>query len=158
MIIQRIWLLANDHPEDLASCKWSYRGPSHLQMIIWRIWQLANDHMEDLASCKWSSVTPVTLVTCHPDSISRTFLEQFVLVLSFCVNPEFLEMSPRLAQFHFAPAELCNLDFWGNQLQMVAVSFYAVISMSKKRQHFEEICLSPFEVCPWHKTMWYCSR
>ena len=57
MIIQRIWPLsnnhlANDHPEDPASCKWSSRGSSFLQIIIR---PLVNDHLEDPASCKWSS-------------------------------------------------------------------------------------------------------
>ena len=53
--LQMIWPLAIDHPEDLATCKWSSRGTGHLQMIIWRIWPLPNDHLEDPASCKWSS-------------------------------------------------------------------------------------------------------
>ena len=45
MIIQRISPLANDHPEGLASCKWSFgRGLP-----------LANDHLEGQAPCKWSS-------------------------------------------------------------------------------------------------------
>ena len=55
MIIQRIRPLANDHPEDLATCKWSLRGSGLLQMIIQRIWPLANDHLKDPAFCKWSS-------------------------------------------------------------------------------------------------------
>ena len=55
MIIRRIWPLANDHPEDPATCKWSSGGSDNLQMIIWRIRPLANDHPEDPASCKWSS-------------------------------------------------------------------------------------------------------
>ena len=65
MIIRRIRPLANHNPQDLASCKWSFGGSSHLkwssrgsdllQMIIWRIWPLSNDHPEDPATCKWSS-------------------------------------------------------------------------------------------------------
>ena len=96
MIMQRIQPLANDHPEDTASCKlssrgsgllqiiiqrtwphannhpatwkWSSRGFGLLQMIIQRIRPLANDHLEGLASYKWSSVT-VTLVC----AVKRTF-------------------------------------------------------------------------------------
>ena len=55
MIIQRIRPLANDHPEDPASCKWPSRGSGLLHMIIRRIRPLANDHLEESASCKWSS-------------------------------------------------------------------------------------------------------
>ena len=55
LALQRIRPLSNDHPEDLATCKWSSGGSGHLQMIIWRDRPLANDHLEDLASCKWSS-------------------------------------------------------------------------------------------------------
>ena len=102
MIIGRIRPLANDHPADPATCKWSYGGTGHLQMIIRRIWPLANDHPEDPASCKWSSGAsglwhviiwrdwPLTndhpsprhpnYLSQDPESISRTFLEQFALV------------------------------------------------------------------------------
>ena len=59
IIIQRIRPLANDHPEDKASCKWSSAGTGLLQMIIHHPSHLCQD----------------------PDSISRTFLEQLVLVL-----------------------------------------------------------------------------
>ena len=52
MIIQRVRPLANDHPEDLASCRWSSRGAGLLQMIIQMIRPLANDHPEGPASCK----------------------------------------------------------------------------------------------------------
>ena len=38
-----------------ASCKWSSRGTSLLQMIIRRGRPLANDHPEGPALCKWSS-------------------------------------------------------------------------------------------------------
>ena len=94
MIIWRIQSLTNDHPEDSATCKWSFGGTGHLQMIIQRIWPLANDHPEDLASCKWSSggTGLLQMIICHPrhpnhlsqdlNSISRTFLEQFALVIS----------------------------------------------------------------------------
>ena len=51
-IIQRIWPLTNDHLEDPASCKWSSKGSSLLQIIIR---PLTNDHPEDPASCKWST-------------------------------------------------------------------------------------------------------
>ena len=54
MIIWRIWPLANDYLEDLATCKWSFvweatckwssEGSGLLQMIIWRDWPLTNDH------------------------------------------------------------------------------------------------------------------
>ena len=93
MIIWRIQPLANDHPEDPATCKWSFGGTGHLQMIIQRIRPLANDHPEDLASCKWSSggTGLLQMIIRHPrhpnhlsqdpDSISRTFLEQFAPVL-----------------------------------------------------------------------------
>ena len=93
MIIWKDQLLANDHPVDPASCKWSFGGSSLLQMIIQRIRPLANDHPEDLASCKWSygGTGLLQMIICHPrhpnhlsqdpDSISRTFLEQFALVL-----------------------------------------------------------------------------
>ena len=63
MIIWRDWPLAsyhpygpplaNDYPEGLASCKWSYGGYSHLQMITRKIHPLANDHLEGQAICKW---------------------------------------------------------------------------------------------------------
>ena len=69
MIIRRIWPLAYNHLEDLASCKWSSGGSGLLHMIIRRIKPLANDHLpsandhpplandhpEGPASCKWSS-------------------------------------------------------------------------------------------------------
>ena len=61
MIIQRDRPLANDHPEDLASCKLSPGGTGLLQMII-RHPRRPNHLSQD------------------PDSISRTFLEQFALV------------------------------------------------------------------------------
>ena len=44
-----IWIdrpLANDHPEQLASCKWSYGLISLLQMIDRIEWSLANDHLD----------------------------------------------------------------------------------------------------------------
>ena len=99
MIIRRIQPLANDHPEDPTSCKWLSRGYGLLQMIIQRIRPLANDHLEDLASCKWSSggtglLQMIIRHPCHPnhlsqdpDSISRTFLEQFVLVSCIRSSP-----------------------------------------------------------------------
>ena len=92
IIIQRFRQLANDHPEDLASYKWSSWGSGLLQMIIRRIRCLANDHSEDPASCKWSSSrsSHLQMIIClphhpnylskDPESISRTFLEQFALV------------------------------------------------------------------------------
>ena len=92
IIIWRIWPLANDHPEDPASCKWSSGGSGLLQMIIQRDRLFANDHPGDLASCKWSSGGDNLLQKfirhprhlCYlcqdPDSISQTFLEQFLLV------------------------------------------------------------------------------
>ena len=55
---------ANDHPDELASCKWSSGWTDLLQMIIRMDWPLAsyhpygpplaNDYPEGLASCKWS--------------------------------------------------------------------------------------------------------
>ena len=67
MIIWRIRPLANDHPEDSATCKWSSGGTGHLQMIIQRMWPLANDHPEDPVSCKWSSggTGPLQMNICH---------------------------------------------------------------------------------------------
>ena len=71
MIIQRDRPFANDHPEGLASSKLSSGGAGLLHMNIGRDWPLANDHLSP----------------CHPShlcqdtgSISRTFLEQCVLV------------------------------------------------------------------------------
>ena len=63
MIIQRVRPPANDHLEDLASCKWSSGGTGLLQMIISHP-RHPNHLSQDL------------------DSISRTFLEQFALVTS----------------------------------------------------------------------------
>ena len=95
MIIRRGRPLANDHPEGLASCKWSSGGTSLLQIIIQRGWPPAKDHTEGPASCKWSSGGTGLLkiifyqprhsshLCQDPDSISRTFLEQFVLVIVF---------------------------------------------------------------------------
>ena len=80
MIIRRDKPLANHHLEWPASSKWSFRGACLLQMIIRKNQPLVNDHPERGATCKWSSVTPIKLVISDPDSISRTFLEQFVLV------------------------------------------------------------------------------
>ena len=92
MIIQRIRPLANDHPEDPASCKWSSWGSGPFQMIIQRIWPLANDHPENLASFKWSfrGSGLLQIIIRHPphpnhlsqdlNSISCTLLEQFALV------------------------------------------------------------------------------
>ena len=93
MIIWRIPPLANNHPEDPATCKWSSEGSSLLQMIIQRIRPLANDHLEDSATCKWSSggtglLQMIIRQPRHPNhlsqdpySISRTFLEQFALII-----------------------------------------------------------------------------
>ena len=68
MIIWRIQSLANNHPEDPASYKWSSGGTGLLQMIM--------------------------LNPCHPnqlsqdlDSILRTYLEQFALVDNPLVDP-----------------------------------------------------------------------
>ena len=73
-------------------CCWSFGGASLLKMIIRRGRPLANDHPEGPTSCKWSSGGAVLMqmIICHPlhlsqlcqdpYSISRTFLEQFVLV------------------------------------------------------------------------------
>ena len=92
MIIQQIQPLANDHMEVQATCKWSSGGSDHLQMIIQRIRPLANDHPEHLASGMWSSGGTGLLqiiiglprhpnyLSKDPESISRTFLEQFALV------------------------------------------------------------------------------
>ena len=48
-------LIANDHPEDPAACKWSSEGTSLLQIVIGRIRPLENSHPEDPATWKWSS-------------------------------------------------------------------------------------------------------
>ena len=61
MIIWRDRPLANDHLEDLASCKWSYGGTGLFQMIF-RHPSHPNHLSQDL------------------DSILRTFLERFALV------------------------------------------------------------------------------
>ena len=115
MIIWRIRPLANDHPDDSATCKLSSRWFGLLQMSIRRIWALANDHLEDVPSCKWSSVRsgysykwssggtsllqidhPSPRHPNHlsqdPDSILRTFLEQFVLIgLGWSYNHSFTQ-------------------------------------------------------------------
>ena len=92
MIIRREQPLANDHPKGSASCKWSSRGTNLLQMIIWMDRPLANDHQEGLAYCKWSSggsgLLQMIIRHLHhpshlcqdPESISQTFLVQFVFV------------------------------------------------------------------------------
>ena len=95
LIILRIRPLENDHLEGPAICKWSSGGSSHLQMIIRRDRPFANDLPKDLASCKWSSggtgiLQMIIRHPCHvnpdPESISRTFLEQFVLVSCFLLR------------------------------------------------------------------------
>ena len=73
-IIQRIRPFANDHPEDLGSCKWSSGGTGRLQMIT-RHPRHPNHLSQD------------------PDLISQTFLEQFVLVYliwGLVWNPAFI--------------------------------------------------------------------
>ena len=45
-------LTLRDHPEGLASCKWSSGGTSLLQMMIRKDRLLTNDHPEGPASCK----------------------------------------------------------------------------------------------------------
>ena len=90
-----VWMgrpFANDHLDKPAFCTWSSRLAGLLQMIIWMSRPLANDHPESPTFCKWSSggaglLQIITWHPCHPsqlcqdpDSISRTFLEQFVLV------------------------------------------------------------------------------
>ena len=94
-IIRRDTPLTNDHLKGPASCIWSSEGTILLQMIIQRDRPLANDHPEGPASCKWSSggtslLQMIICPPCHPsqlcqetDSISRTFLQQFVLVNIF---------------------------------------------------------------------------
>ena len=72
MIILRIRPLANDHPEDPASCKWSSGGSGLLQMIS-------------------AGTGLLQMIICHPrhpnhlsqdlDSTSWSFLEQFALVV-----------------------------------------------------------------------------
>ena len=54
MIILMDRPLANDHPDGLASCKWSSRWTGLLKMIILINRPLANDHPDGPASCKWS--------------------------------------------------------------------------------------------------------
>ena len=48
-------LLANEHPDGQAACKWSSRWTALLQMIIRMDRPLANDHPDRPAFCKWSS-------------------------------------------------------------------------------------------------------
>ena len=73
MIIWRIPSLANDHPEDPASCNCLSGGSSHLQMIIRRNWPFANHHPEDLATCKWSSggTGLLQMIIRHPNHFSQ---------------------------------------------------------------------------------------
>ena len=47
VIVPVIVVVANDHPEDLTSCKWSSGESNILQIIIQRIWPLANDICRD---------------------------------------------------------------------------------------------------------------
>ena len=97
MIIPRIRPLANDHLEGPATCKWSPGGSALMQMIIRMIRPFAKDHLKDPASCKWSTggISLLQMIIRHPlhpshlsqdtDSISRAFLEQFVLVVFVAV-------------------------------------------------------------------------
>ena len=120
MIIHRIRPLANDHLEGLPSYKLSSRGSGLLQLIIW---PLATDPLEHPASCKCSSrgssllqmtiqgirhlsnYHPEDLASCHPyhlsqdlDSILRTFLEQFALVIGSGKNLNTATPSTHLVQ------------------------------------------------------------
>ena len=46
---------ANDHLDELTSCKWLSGGASLLQMMTWSNHPLTNDHPDGPASCKWLS-------------------------------------------------------------------------------------------------------
>ena len=52
VVVLVIVAVANDHLEDLASCKRSSKESRLLQLIIRRIRPPANDHPEDLTTCK----------------------------------------------------------------------------------------------------------
>ena len=132
MIIRRIWPLANDHPEDPATCKWSSGGSDNLQMIIWRIRPLANDHPEDQASCKWSSggTGLLQMIICHPrhpnhlsqdlNSILWTFLEQFAVVFLFLLCS-------------FSPLRIEYSSF---------LLFLLLCCQQQKSEHHLEICIA----------------
>ena len=111
----------------VVSCKWSYGVIGLLQMIIQRDWPLANNQPEGPASYKWSSWGtgllqiifrnprhPIHLCQ-YPDSISRTQLEQFVLVSSIFASLQFISNSIfvfstlcflALAYLHNSPATM----------------------------------------------------
>ena len=55
MIIRMAWPLANDHPDGLAFCKWSFWWTGLLQMIIEMDRPHANYHLDGPTSCEWSS-------------------------------------------------------------------------------------------------------
>ena len=90
MITLRDWLLANDHPDQPASCKWSSEGTGILQMII-RISQILlhfsfySSGNSLFSSDKYhlllQNISPFFFKSKDQGSISRTFLEQCVLVL-----------------------------------------------------------------------------
>jgi len=52
LLLVVVAVAANDHLEDLASCKRSSEDSNLLQSIIRNNWPLANDHPEDPVSCK----------------------------------------------------------------------------------------------------------
>ena len=98
LIIQRIQLLANDHPEDPATCKWSSGASGHLQMIIQRIWPLANDHLEDSASCKWSAGRSdhLQMIIWRIWPLANDHLEGLASYKWLSVTPVTLITSPRI--------------------------------------------------------------
>ena len=50
-----VFIVANGHLEDPASCKGSPEEFGLLKLIIRRIQSLANNHLEGSATCKWTS-------------------------------------------------------------------------------------------------------
>jgi len=52
---QQLTTNANDHPDRLTSCKWSFGSTSLLQIIIRIDQPLANNPLDQPASYKWSS-------------------------------------------------------------------------------------------------------
>ena len=156
MIIWRIQPIANDHPEDTALCKCSSIESSPLQMIIQRIWPLAYDHTEDLASCKWSSggTGLLQMIIRHPrhpyhlsqdpDSILRTFLELFVLVL-------------KKFQRERGDSELPSSKFVFFLFFLILLYFYSFLSIEFSKSPLKlpnlqyKFCFSDFtQIGPWY--------
>ena len=130
MIIWRIWPLANDPPDDPASCKWSSGGSGLLEMIIRRDQPLANDHQSPL-----SLLSPLPGSRFNLADLSRTFCSCCIANIFFdlpckfqmlCIAIMYLVTSfPRKDQLpERSSAEWTDAFYRGRRSSRIQVSYF----------------------------------